>query len=57
MGVSGAAEGAVEVDESLSVVVKSTVGLMVGSVFMSDVVVLSFGVPGLVVVLVAVGPW
>ena len=53
VGIGRAAEASLGVDGSLSVVVKSTVGLMVGSMIMSDVVVLSFGVLGLVVMIVA----
>ena len=54
LGVGGAAEGSVGVCGSLSVLVRSTVGLMVGFVLVSGVLLLSFVVPGLVVILAAV---
>ena len=49
-GVGGAAEGSVGVCGTLSVLVRSTVGLMVGVVLVSGVLLLSFVVPGLVVI-------
>ena len=54
LGVGGAAEGSVGVRGSLSVLVRSTVGLMVGVVLVSGVLLLSFVVPGLVIISAAV---
>ena len=54
-GVGGAAEGSVGVHGSLSVLVRSTVGLVVGFVLVPGVLLLSFVVPGLVVISAAVG--
>ena len=47
--------GSVRVRGSLSVSARSTVGLMVGVVLVSGVLLLSFVVPGLVVISAAVG--
>ena len=55
LGVGGAAKGSVGVRAPLSVFVRSTVGLMVGVVLVSGVLLLSFVVPGLVVITAAVG--